>query len=95
MGGIRAAGMGVEAVGGNACRMAHLETANFRGDDHAWLVEASLACRVCLSGRIDWSLRVADWDHEVVCRCRECGDERVVSLTGEQALRLALESSGD
>jgi len=87
--------MGVEAVGGNACRMAHLETANFRGDDHAWLVEASLACRVCLSGRIDWSLRVADWDHEVVCRCRECGDERVVSLTGEQALRLALESSGD
>jgi hypothetical protein len=69
------------------------ETASFRGNDHAWLVEASLACRVCLSGQIDWALRVADWDHEVVCRCRDCGDERVVSLTGEQALRLALESS--
>lgn len=71
------------------------ETASFRGNDHAWLVEASLACRVCLSGRIDWALRVDDWDHEVVCRCRNCGDERVVSLTGEQALRLALESSTD
>jgi hypothetical protein len=95
MGGIPAAALGVEALDGNACRMTQLETATFRGDDHAWLVEASLACRVCLSGQVDWSLRVAEWDHEVVCRCRACGDERVVSLTGEQALRLALESSGD
>jgi hypothetical protein len=71
------------------------ETATFRGDDHAWLVQASLACRVCLSGQIDWSLRVEAWDHEVVCRCRSCGDERVVSLTGEQALRLALASARD
>jgi hypothetical protein len=70
--------------------MRFTETANFRGDDQPCLVEASLACRVCLSGAIDWSLRVADWDHEVVCRCRDCGDERVVSLTGDQALRLAL-----
>jgi hypothetical protein len=73
--------------------MTFTETANFRGDDQACLVEASLACRVCLSGQIDWSLRVDDWDHEVVCRCRACGDERVVSLTGDQALRLALASS--
>jgi hypothetical protein len=70
--------------------MTFTETANFRGDDQSCLVEASLACRVCLSGQIDWSLRVDEWDHEVVCRCRACGDERVVSLTGDQALRLAL-----
>jgi hypothetical protein len=66
------------------------ETASFRGDDQPCLVEASLACRVCLSGQIDWSLRVEAWDHEVVCRCRACGDERIVSLTSDQALRLAL-----
>ena len=75
------------------CMPVTTETASFRGDDHSCLVAASLSCRVCLSGAIDWSLRVADWDHEVVCRCRDCGDERVVSLTGEQALRLALAGS--
>ncbi len=72
----------------------HTEVASFRGDDDACLVAASLACRVCLSSAIDWSLRVADWDHEVVCRCRDCGDERVVSLTGDQALRLSLGQPG-
>lgn len=66
------------------------ETANFRADDAAPLVEASLACRMCLSGQIDWSLQVEEWDAEVVCRCRGCGDRRTVSLTGDQALRLAL-----
>jgi hypothetical protein len=75
--------------------MTFTETASFRGDDAPCLVEASLACRVCLSGQIDWSLRVADWEHEVVCRCHACGDERVVSLTGDQALRLALQASDD
>ena len=86
--------MGDRRAAGNPDPMTFTETANFRGDDHACLVEASLACRVCLSGRIDWSLRVEDWDHEVVCRCRACGDERVVSLTGDQALRLALTAGG-
>ena len=70
--------------------MPHTETASFRGNDATCLVEASLACRICLSGAIDWSLRVEQWDHEVVCHCRDCGYERVVSLTGDQALRLAL-----
>ena len=67
------------------------ETANFRADDDTRLVEASLACRVCLSSDIEWSLRVEDWDSEVHCRCRGCGDVRVVSLTGEQALRLSVD----
>ena len=88
---MRAEGWGDIRSRGDARRMI-TEAASFRGKEDSRLVEASLACRVCLSGAIDWSLRVEDWDHEVVCRCRACGDERVVSLTGEQALRLALQS---
>jgi hypothetical protein len=67
------------------------ETATFRADDEPCLVEASLSCRVCLSGHIEWSLRSREWDAEVVCRCEECGDVRTVSLTGDQALRLSLD----
>jgi hypothetical protein len=67
------------------------ETATFRGDDATPLVEASLACRMCLSGQIDWSLRVDEWDAEAVCHCRGCDDVRTVSLTGEQALRLSVD----
>ena len=67
------------------------ETASFRGDDATPLVEASLACRMCLSGEIDWSLRIDEWDAEVECRCRGCGDLRTVSLNGEQALRLSVD----
>lgn len=67
------------------------ETANFRGDDATALVEASLACRMCLSGEVDWALRVEEWDAEVRCRCRGCGDRRTVSLNGEQALRLSVD----
>ncbi len=67
------------------------ETATFRGDDATPLVEASLACRMCLSCQIDWLLRVDEWDAEVECRCRGCDDVRTVSLTGEQALRLSVD----
>lgn len=67
------------------------ETATFRPDDDLRLVEASLACRVCLSDDIEWSLHPDDWDPEVECRCRRCGDSRTVSLTGYQALRLSLD----
>ena len=67
------------------------ETANFRGNDALCLVEASLACSICLSGDVEWSLRGDAWDAEVECRCRRCGDVRTVSLTGEQALRLSVD----
>jgi hypothetical protein len=67
------------------------ETATFRADDEPCLVEASLSCRVCLSGHIRWWLRGDEWDAEVVCRCDECGDVRAVWLTGDQALRLSLD----
>lgn len=68
-----------------------VETASFRGDDAACFVEASLACRRCLSSAVDWSLDVEDFDEEVKVECRSCGYRRTVSLTGDQALRLALE----
>ncbi|MGI8946045.1 MAG: hypothetical protein ACR2GL_07410 [Thermoleophilaceae bacterium] len=75
----------------NSAMVMLTETATFRGDDVTALVEASLACRMCLSGEVDWSLRAEDWDAEVECRCRGCDDVRTVSLTGEQALRLSVD----
>jgi hypothetical protein len=66
------------------------EIASFRGDDDPSLVAAALACRVCLSGRIDWALEICDFDGQVHCTCRDCGDHRLVSLTSDQTLRLSL-----
>jgi hypothetical protein len=66
------------------------ELAIFRGDDDPALVAAALACRACLSGDVEWALRIDDFDAEAVCRCRGCGYARTVSLTSEQALRLSL-----
>jgi hypothetical protein len=66
------------------------EQASFRGDDVPCLVAAALACRVCLSGAVEWSLRVEDFEADVIVRCADCGDRRTVALTSEQALRLAL-----
>ena len=68
-----------------------LEVASFRGDDDPSLVAAALACRACLSGDVEWSLRVEAFEGEVECRCRSCGYVRTVSLTSEQALRLSLD----
>ena len=67
------------------------ELATFRGDDDPALVAAALACRACLSGEVDWSLSIEDFEAEAVCHCRECGYTRTVSLTAEQALRLSLQ----
>ena len=66
------------------------ELANFRGDDDPSLVAAALACRACLSGDVEWSLRVEDFEGTVKCRCNTCGYAREVSLTSEQTLRLSL-----
>ncbi len=66
------------------------ETAAFRGDDPTCLVTAGLACRLCLSSEVEFELAGEPWEHEARCRCRECGHRRSVSLTPEQALRLAL-----
>lgn len=66
--------------------------ASFRGDDSPLLVQASLACRACLSGDVDWALSHDDaFERRVEISCRACGYLRSVSLTGDQALRLALD----
>ena len=67
------------------------ETATFRPDDAACLVEASLACRVCLSGAVEWSLRVDEWDAEVGARAGSAATPARCQLTGYQALRLSLD----
>lgn len=68
-----------------------LELATFRGNDDPSLVAATLACRACLSGDVEWALMVGDFEGEVECRCRTCGYTRAVSLTSEQTLRLSLQ----
>jgi hypothetical protein len=70
-----------------------LEMASFRGDDAPCHVAASLACRACLSGRVDWSLDADTFEAEVEVLCSDCGYRRTVSLTGDQALRLALDDA--
>ena len=67
------------------------ELASFRGDDDPCLVSAALACRACLSGDVEWALEIHDFDGEVECRCRHCGNSRRDSLTSEQTLRLSLQ----
>jgi hypothetical protein len=70
-----------------------LELATFRGNDDPCLVEAALACRMCLSSDVEWSLAVDDFEGRVECACRSCGYVREVSLTSEQTLRLSLQPS--
>ena len=67
-----------------------LELATFRGDDHPGLVGATLACRICLSSEVEWSLDIDEVGGEVRCHCLACGHRRAVSLNSEQTLRLAL-----
>ena len=43
----------------------------FAGTTTRRLVAAALACRACLSGDVEWSLRVDDFEGTVECRCRE------------------------
>ena len=70
------------------------EMVSFRGDDDPLLVAAALACRVCLSGEFDWALEVGEFDGQVHCRCRRCGDRRLLGLTSDQTLRLSLHREG-
>jgi hypothetical protein len=67
-----------------------VELASFRGDDEPRLVRAALACPMCLSGQVEWSLELDEVGAEVDCACRDCGHHRVVTLNTQQALRLYL-----
>jgi hypothetical protein len=66
------------------------ETAHFRPDEPGLLVAASLACPMCLSSSVRWSLAGGGYDRRARCVCTACGHERDVFLTPEQALRLSL-----
>ncbi|HEY3185934.1 MAG TPA: hypothetical protein VGJ70_00575 [Solirubrobacteraceae bacterium] len=65
-----------------------MEQARFLATDPAPLVEASLACPVCLHA-VDWQVAGFGAQPAVACRCRGCDAERVVALSGSQLLRLA------
>lgn len=67
-----------------------VETVTFRGDDDPRLVQAALACPRCLSGEVEWTLELGEWDQRVECACRACGHRRSVALSFEQSLRLHL-----
>jgi hypothetical protein len=66
------------------------ETAHFQPADSGALVAAALACPVCLSSAVKWSLGGGRYDRRASCACTACGHERDVFLTPEQALRLSL-----
>jgi hypothetical protein len=73
------------------------EVATFLPLDPDMLVRASLACERCL-GDVEWEVRGAAEDASAHCSCRECGAQRDLLLSPEQALRLriggGLESDG-
>lgn len=71
-------------------RRAAVETATFSGDDPDCLVDAGLACRWCLSGRVDWELVLEPWEDRASGRCPLCGRREMVALTRDQALRMSL-----
>ena len=67
-----------------------IDVAAFRAADPDCLVAAALACRVCLSGDVEWSLSVERYDAHVQCACGACGATQRVFLAPSQALRLSL-----
>jgi hypothetical protein len=68
-----------------------VDTARFRPDDPDTLVQASLACPVCLRGdAVEWEASLQGYDPSVLCRCPSCSQKWRVYLAPEQALRLGL-----
>jgi hypothetical protein len=67
------------------------DTARFRSDDPDELVEASLACPVCLRWEgIEWEASLDGYDASVECRCSSCHESWRVYLAPHQALRLSV-----
>ena len=67
------------------------DTARFRPTDPDELVNASLACPVCLrSEDIEWDDSLEGYDPSVQCVCPSCQAQWRVYLAPEQALRLGL-----
>jgi hypothetical protein len=67
------------------------DTARFRPDDPDVLVNASLACPICLgSDEVRWEAALDGYDPSVECHCESCKHSWRVYLAPFQALRLGL-----
>ncbi len=67
------------------------DTARFRPTDPDALVNASLACPVCLrSEDVEWQGTLEGYDPSVRCVCPTCQARWRVYLAPEQALRVGL-----
>ncbi len=71
------------------------DTARFRADDPDALVNASLACPLCLcSEHVRWEAALDGYDPSVECRCPSCDTRWRVYLAPQQALRFGLMAAG-
>jgi hypothetical protein len=67
------------------------DVARFRPGDPDALVQASLACPLCLrSEAVHWTGALEGYDPSIRCECAACQQEWNVYLVPEQALRLGL-----
>jgi hypothetical protein len=67
------------------------DTARFREDDPDALVNASLACPICLhSDDVEWEAALEGYDPSVECRCPRCKERWRVYLAPQQVLRVGL-----
>ncbi len=67
------------------------DTARFRSDDPDELVEASLACPLCLrSDGVEWQAALDSYDASCECHCSHCDEQWRVYLAPHQALRLSV-----
>ena len=67
------------------------DIARFRPKDPDVLVQASLACPICLEGEeVIWEADLEGYDPLVRCECPSCAASWRVYLAPEQALRLGL-----
>ena len=67
------------------------DTARFLADDPDELVEASLACPICLrSDGVAWEAALTGYDPSVECSCVQCQERWRVYLAPHQALRLSV-----
>lgn len=67
------------------------DTARFRTDDPDELVEASLACPLCLRCEsVRWEAALDEYDPSCECQCMSCGERWRVYLSPHQALRLSV-----
>jgi hypothetical protein len=67
------------------------DTARFREDDPDALVNASLACPICLhSDDVEWEAALEGYDPSVECRCPRCKERWHVYLAPQQVLRVGL-----